>query len=108
MALWFMHSEKTRPTMIVKSLPHRLLLAGLFIGLIAAALLVALNPRGPKFQGRSLSSWLNQYSANIIAGGDDDRIAMRESARMAIRSIGTNAIPELLKLLTKTDSKAKT
>src|SRR5438094_557903 len=93
---------------IAKSLAHRLLLPVLFSGLIAAALLVALNPGEPKFQGRDLSSWLWQYNINIIAGGDQDRIAMRDSAQLAIRSIGTNAIPELLKMLAKTDSKPKT
>lgn len=53
-------------------------------------LTVLLRPREPSYQGKSLSSWLEQ----VDYGQPADR---REAARRAIRAMGTNALPWILR-----------
>jgi HEAT repeat protein len=86
----------------------RTILAAVF--LIAVAVLVGkVWPSGePAYQGRPLSSWLDQDQAYLVARGDSERASKRNQARAAIREIGTNALPALLVMVGKTDSPLKT
>ena len=76
----------------------------LWIALIAAACLFGLafvairvsQPREPSFEGRSLSSWLDDFSY------DDTNLTSQ--AEIAVRRMGTNAIPFLLDILTYQES----
>src|SRR5579862_6987208 len=52
-------------------------------------------PREPVYQGKRLSIWLQGYQTN--------RVQMTE----AVRAIGTNSIPTLLRLLREDDSSLK-
>lgn len=57
----------------------------------------------PAFAGKTLNAWLQQYRST---GGDPDKIEQNTQAIKAVRSIGTNAIPTLLKMIrAKTSSK---
>jgi tetratricopeptide (TPR) repeat protein len=60
-------------------------------------------PREPSYQGKTLSEWLADYND---AGEAEDTNA-QEECRDAIRHIGTNAIPPLLRILKAKDSAAK-
>jgi hypothetical protein len=59
-----------------------------------------LRPREPEYQGRPLSAWLE----DLTTGRDGVQL---ERARQAIQEIGTNAVPELLILIQKEDSKLR-
>jgi HEAT repeat protein len=70
------------------------------LGLAAiGALLYASRTNEPSFQGRKLGEWL----ANIENTEDSEP----ETARNAVRHIGTNAIPYLLEMMQAEDSKLK-
>ncbi len=72
------------------SRPKRILwLASLALGAALIGLLV--TSREPRYQGRSLTDWLVQAQQN------NNKPAEFEAARKAVLSIGTNAIPYLLK-----------
>ena len=71
------------------------------LGLAAiGALLHASRTNVPSYQGRALNQWLSD-----IENANDDRAA--ESAKNAVRQIGTNAIPYLLDMMRAEDSKLK-
>ena len=63
-----------------------------------------LHSREPVYQGKPLTAWLEQFSTNHFThrGGVADK-----QAEEAIRQIGTNALPLLLKLITSKDSPFK-
>lgn len=57
----------------------------------------------PKYHGRTLEYWLIKYRTSAASGNRaDDRDQM--DARLAIQSIGTNGISELLRLISAKDS----
>lgn len=61
---------------------------------VIAAIVLAVvltREREPSYQGRSLSSWLKDYTAEL------DNPPEEQPAKEAIRHIGTNALPYLLK-----------
>ena len=58
----------------------------------------------PEIRGHTLSYWLDHYS---MRGNDSDR-AIAEEAEIAIREIGTNALPALIVWLRYEPSQAKT
>ena len=62
------------------------------------------SPDEPASQGHSLSYWLEHYS---LRGSDADR-KIAEKAEIAIREIGTNALPALLVWLRYEPSQTKT
>lgn len=61
-----------------------------------------LGPKEPKYQGRTLSRWINiwyrGYSGETFATQEEQR-----DAETAIRAMGTNCIPPLLALLSDPD-----
>jgi hypothetical protein len=78
-----------------------------FIALCAAGICGAiwilpwhLNPVEPVWQGKKLSQWLTECDS-------DNPRDLSESARTAIRTMGTNALPYLLRRIGTRDSKAK-
>jgi HEAT repeat protein len=76
---------------------------GLVLVLALAAIgvvLYASRTNEPSYQGRALNQWLSD-----IENANDDRAA--ESAKNAVRHIGTNAIPYLLGMMRAEDSKLK-
>jgi peptidoglycan/xylan/chitin deacetylase (PgdA/CDA1 family) len=72
----------------------------LLLTLLAAGLFR--SPREPMHQGRKLSAWLREAETQQ----DRDLTAYR-AAVTAIRAIGTNALPALLRQLTATDAQWK-
>ena len=75
---------------------YRTVLFVLLAGVILAFTFYALRPREPVYQGRRLSAWLRDmglYPAKY-----------RHDAEEAVRQIGTNSLPTLLKLLAAKDS----
>jgi hypothetical protein len=68
--------------------------------LVASVLLVTaacwfMAPHGPRYQGKSLSRWLKDLDFGGRRGA---------AARVAVREIGTNALPILVRCLTHHDS----
>jgi hypothetical protein len=61
---------------------------------LAAVVWATRPPAIPSFQGTSLETWIEQYSASDLENPDS---VDTQRAREAISSIGTNAIPILLK-----------
>jgi hypothetical protein len=69
----------------------------IILTLVVIALLAALawqvqRPHQPVYQGKTLSTWLDQYS-------NPTPLKSRDAAQTAIQTIGTNAIPILLKMI---------
>src|SRR5882724_2417304 len=64
-----------------------LLACGVFI---AAAVFFIRHDREPSYQGRSLTEWMTAY--NVASSAEET-----DEATKAIRQLGTNAIPHLLK-----------
>jgi HEAT repeat protein len=63
---------------------------------------LTLRLREPVYQGKGLSVWLRQYSANHEDYGNKD---LERQAETAIRQIGTNAVPIYLRLITARESR---
>lgn len=76
----------------------RITIALLIVVVIAVCVWLALGSREPRYDGKKLSEWLDQYRHADFESGPDSETAT------AIRSIGTNAIPLLLKYLSVKDS----
>jgi HEAT repeat protein len=72
-----------------------LLLALLFVALLGGVVWVLSRPTEPAYQGKPLSAWLNEYNGRP---GDTNQAAL-----VAIREMGTNAIPALLKIIESDD-----
>jgi hypothetical protein len=70
-----------------------LIMLGCLVGGLALActLLLAFQPREPQYKGRTLSEWTQAYSVYGVPTPQAD------AADEAIRSIGTNALPHLLR-----------
>ncbi len=79
-----------------------IMVAVLFLGILAIAVFRA---REPRYEGGTLTEWVDDYLR--VESGDfptrEDEEAMRK-CKHAIRQIGTNAIPALLKWMQATDS----
>jgi len=69
---------------------HLIFLATVLIGLNLGIVFVALSPREPEFQGRSLNEWLQDYGKSQ---------ALNNNANEAFRQMGTNALPRLLAII---------
>ena len=82
----------------------------LFIASVAviatAALWLANTSREPSWQGKRLTTWLLEVR-NSESRFDDQNDPKIIQCRQAVRSIGTNAIPVLLRILNQKDSKLK-
>ena len=87
--------------------------SGVAVCLAAVAAIAAWqwqHASGPAYQGRSLGARLEGYSAPLpaVSGfqfGGANRIPLQRAATgAAVRAIGTNAIPSLLRMLRATDS----
>jgi hypothetical protein len=79
-------------------------------GLLAGAAIIVLlagNPGAgePMYEGRTLSRWLQDHVENSSANPPIGSAGWKE-AELALRQIGTNAIPTLLKMLSATESHA--
>ncbi len=80
----------------------RITFAVVFLAILGVCIWSALPPREPSYKGRSLSDWLQDY---YISFG----VQKVESPAVdeAVRHIGTNAIPTLLRMLLARDSRLK-
>ena len=75
---------------------------------LAGAGCATLRSKEPSYQGRSLTDWLNDYARTQYANDPEPWIplwteedkAVRTRSENAIRKIGTNALPVLLKMVT--------
>jgi hypothetical protein len=86
----------------MKRLRRIILLIALFVTLLLAGLLtwnLILN-REPRYQDRTLTQWLEDYD-NLSSGTlmETNDLAMLQTSTNALKQIGTNAIPFLLKKL---------
>jgi HEAT repeat protein len=78
------------------------MLAAFLILLAGGIAWLLLQPGEPVYEGRSLSSWLEDYNPNVLL---DPR--KHDKADEAMRHIGTNGIPTLLRMLRASDSDMK-
>src|SRR5690242_12224993 len=78
----------------------------LFFAAVAGLFWAVLPPTEPSYDGKTLSYWLAQYEGIGSAGADTKEPKAIES-REAIRHIGTNALPTLLRMLRAKDSRVK-
>jgi len=93
-----MHTTAVRKT-------RRYLLVALLLAVLGfVSWLILSQPREPVYQGKPLSYWCEQYSASrwLYPTNEPDK-----QAETAIRTIGTNAVPTLLRMFKATDSKLK-
>lgn len=76
-------------------------MVGMFVACLGLLTLgdVGQNPE-PSFKGKPLSFWLQQYDTTITSI-EPKKVTLNKQAVIAVRSIGTNAIPTLLKMVAK-------
>jgi hypothetical protein len=97
---------------------NRILLAALVVVVIGGLAWVAWpEPPEPVYHGKKLSAWLEQDAFNYLIDYKQpppgyeaeaaNRNRAREEAEVAIRHIGTNALPYLLKMVAVKDSALK-
>jgi HEAT repeat protein len=81
---------------------NRLKIVGLSVlglGLLGSLLLAVIAARGSTWEGRTVQTWVEDFR---LGGGEGHKRAVK-----AIRSMGTNAIPDLVHLLRTEDSDFK-
>src|SRR5262245_51011615 len=80
-----------------------------FIAITAILVIIFfLMPKQPGYQGRRLTDWLSAYRESVYhENGSTTTAVDTKTAEQAIRVIGTNAIPVLLKLASSEDSVLK-
>jgi HEAT repeat protein len=80
--------------------PWQMVLFMTLVGTTAGLIWQLLPAREPEYQGKGLSEWLEEYSGSIVGGAfvPNQNADLREEAAKAIRQIGTNALPFLLKM----------
>src|SRR6266849_1668863 len=81
-----------------------ILLAVLVVALIGGLGWLVLRPREPAYQDKPLSAWLEQYYGSNLTLITDTNSPARLEAENAIRQIGTNGLPLLLRLISTRDS----
>lgn len=81
----------------MRKLLLRIFIAALSIVILGSTAWVALRPSEPVYQGKRLSYWLKGYHFN-------DKRPEHQKADEAVRQIGTNAFPTLLRMLSEKDS----
>jgi HEAT repeat protein len=80
-------------------------LAILFAALVSVVDWQVLHLREPVYQGKRLSSWLEAYRLHGVAGVETWQVRVeQQEADEAVRHIGTNALPTLLRMLRAKDS----
>src|SRR5438309_2037586 len=79
---------------------RRSVLISVFVMLAAGFIFYAFHPTQPSFHGRNLGEWLTD-----LENARDDQEA--EPVARAVRHIGTNAIPVLLRMIDQEDSALK-
>ncbi len=88
--------------------PLRVGLAILLVAIIGGFALVVLHKREPVNEGRTLTSWLEQAATNLPSLSMPREVSIsRDSSKMAVQQIGTNALPALLKMASSCDSPLK-
>src|SRR5207245_6253066 len=85
--------------------PTHTYLAALLVTVVSALLLATLVKREPRYQGKALRQWVQQYRTNHWGNGRDSDAEKREQE--AIQAIGTNSIPFLLEWVRTPDSRWK-
>ena len=75
---------------------RRILFAVLLVAIGAIVLWRGCSPRDPVYRGQPLSQWLKEYDPRVT-------VENKEEVDDAIRHVGTNAIPTLLKMLRSKD-----
>ena len=78
--------------------------AALVVVVLAGVLYILLLPKEPSYHGKLLTYWLQQYQQTEFGDPKDPK---RIESTEALRQIGTNAIPTLLRKLQARDSAAK-
>jgi hypothetical protein len=91
------------------------LVVAVLVLLVAVATVLLSTPSEPSYKGKSLSYWLQAYKIPFTAThglwrngkpiGADEDLPTRSQADTAIRAIGTNAIPTLLRLIQRRDNR---
>jgi len=87
----------------------RIVVAVLLVGILSVICWQVLRPRVPAYQGKTLKIWLEEslLAYNYTTPPTEESMAAREEVGTAIRQIGTNAIPLLVKMATDKASPLK-
>ena len=80
---------------------RRVVAPAFLIAIFGGLIWLVLSQHELEYQGKPLRYWANQYGSNHWTAPNNE---LDKQAEMAIRSIGTNAIPSLLKMMATTES----
>jgi hypothetical protein len=86
-------------------MPKRRTIVLLLVGGILAvtAIITVTAPREPRYHGRYLSAWVEEYAEEVLYESDEETdppLGAVTPSQHALRHIGTNALPYLLEWLT--------
>jgi tetratricopeptide (TPR) repeat protein len=97
------HAESIRPARGLRK-KRFIVLVFLVIAAVFGSVWLYMRQREPSYNGHPLSYWLEQYNQSGAAWNPDANDPIGIESREAIRHIGTNAIPVLLRMLRTKDS----
>jgi len=84
--------------------PYRKLLALVALVVIAVCLFHVLSPREPRWQGKSVGVWLEEYYPQARYGARNYRgLGGEDVTKQALQAVGEKAIPALLRMLQAQD-----
>jgi HEAT repeat protein len=99
---------------IVERKPHVIVVLVAGFTILAGGILVLLLPPEPRYRGRPLTYWLEgwyPYPPSLVrsrsALSQRDWTARRSAAEAAVRALGTNALPVLIRMLARRDGPLK-
>ncbi|MDB6122230.1 MAG: repeat protein [Pedosphaera sp.] len=81
----------------------RAVIALLLVVIATGLIWLVLHGREPVYQGKSLTAWCDQYGSNHWSANQ----TIGKEAETAIRNIGTNALPFLMKMMSAQESALK-
>lgn len=82
---------------------HKAVLAAALVLGGLGAVLCRSNSREPEYAGRTLHSWLAKAEEVWLRGSALTKDPVQDEVASAVRKIGTNALPELIRLLESRD-----
>jgi hypothetical protein len=99
-----MSSRTWANNIVLTGARRKIALAGLLASVVSCSLIVGCTSSEPRHDGRTLTEWLNEVNSPPISWAGPETNHPLDVAIRAVREIGTNGVPTLLRLMRALDS----